>query len=127
MSDPRERLVKSTTEEIADALIEGIIRYTENPIVAKKETVIRNYDLLSLSVFLRFTRGMTVPQEALPNCIAAVVTSHVGDTLPDYDDKLSEWLLRQASENPTVVKLVLKKMWVSDGTSKKRLLPGFTN
>ena len=125
VSEPRERLVKFTTEEIADALIEGIIRYAENPIVAKKETLIRNHDLLSLSVFLRFTRGMTVPQEALPNCIAAVVTSHVGDTLPDYDDKLSEWLLRQASENPTVVKLVLKKMWVSDGTSKKRLLPGF--
>ena len=125
VSEPRERLVKSTTEEIADALIEGIIRYAENPIVAKKETLIRNYELLSLSVFLRFTRGMTVPQEALPNCIAAVVTSHVGDTLPDYDDKLSEWLLRQASENPTVVKSALKKMWVSDGTSKKRLLPGF--
>jgi hypothetical protein len=125
VSDARERLVRLTTEEIADALIEGILRYAENPAVAKKEAVTRNTDLLSLSVFLRFTEDMTVPEDALPNCIAAVVTSYLGDTLPDYDDKLSKWLLRQASENPTVVKSVLKKMWVSDGTSKKRLLPGF--
>ena len=57
----RERLVKMTNEEIADALIEGFIRYAENPTIPKKEEVIvswrtnsipHTHDLLSLSVFL---------------------------------------------------------------------------
>lgn len=68
--DARDRLVSVTNDEIADALIEGFIRYAENPTIPTKEAVIERWlansipythTLLSLSVFLRLNVGMTVP------------------------------------------------------------------
>jgi hypothetical protein len=38
----RERLVSVTNDEIADALVEGFIRYAENPTIPKKEAVIQS-------------------------------------------------------------------------------------
>ena len=73
-----------TNEEIADALIEGIIRYAENPTIPKKEAVIQSWraNRIPIPTFIEFVglftthhAGMTVPQEALPHCIAAVVTA----------------------------------------------------
>jgi hypothetical protein len=69
---------------------------------------------------------MTVPEGALPHCIAAVVTDlHTGDKVPGHDKTLSEWLLQEARQNPAVVSSVLNEMWVASTTSKTRSLPGF--
>jgi hypothetical protein len=135
VSDPRERIVRLTNEEIADALIQGIARYAENPNIPDKNAVIeswlansipRAHVLLSLSVFLRHITGMRVPEDALPHCIAAVVTAfHAGDKVPDYDKTLSAWLLHEVRKNPTVVKSVLKEIWIACTKNERNILPGF--
>ena len=135
VSGARERLVSRTNDEIADACIAGFIRYAEYPTIPKKEAVIaswnansipRTHILLSLSVFLRTNYGMTVPMEALPHCIAAVATGfNVSDKVPGYDESLSRWLQQQASQNPSVVKSVLKEIWISIAPDKKGDLPAF--
>jgi hypothetical protein len=38
--DARERLVSVTNDEIADALVQGFIRYTENPNIPRKDAII---------------------------------------------------------------------------------------
>ena len=69
---------------------------------------------------------MSVPKEALPACIAAVVTiSHVGDSMPGWNDTLSGWLLDQARQNPSLVSSVLTRLWVTSATIKYGDLPGF--
>jgi hypothetical protein len=133
--DARDRLVSVTNDEIADALIEGFIRYAENPTIPTREAVIERWlansipythTLLSLSVFLRLNVGMTVPQEALPHCIAAVVTAFdFGDKVPGHDETLSSWLLQEACQHPAVVRTVLSNFWVASTTIKKGILPGF--
>jgi hypothetical protein len=133
--DARERLVSVTNDEIADAFVEGFIRYAETPTIPKKEVALESWlansipythTLLSLSVFLRITAGMTVPQEALPHCIAAVVTDfHTGDKVPGHDKLLSEWLLQEARQHPALVRDVLSEMWVASTTIKRGSLPGF--
>jgi hypothetical protein len=133
--DARERIVSLTNDEITDAILEGFIRYAENPTIPKKEEVIaswqansipRTHILLCLSVVLRVNAGMTVPIEALPHCIAAVVTSfNASDKVPGYDETLSRWILQQAHEHPAVVRAVLKEIWISATTIKKGSLPGF--
>jgi hypothetical protein len=135
VSGARERLVSLTNDEIADAFLEGFIRYAENPSIPKKEDVIESWQansipythtLLSLSVFLRLKAGMTVPKGALPHCIAAVVTAfHAGDKVPGFDETLSEWVLQQARQNSAVLRSVLSEMWVSSKKIKKGSLPGF--
>lgn len=133
--DARERLVSITNDEIADAIIEGFVRYTENPTLPKIEVVIESWQansipythsLLCLSVFLRLNAGMTVPVEALPHCIAAVVTEmNTSCKLPGYYEALSEWILQEARQNPDAVKFVLSKIWASSASHKKGILPGF--
>lgn len=133
--DGRERLASVTNDEIADALVQGFIRYTENPNIPRKEAIIeswlansipRTHILLSLSVFLRHSAGMNVPEEALPNCIAAVVTAfHAGDKVPGHDETLSAWILQKVQQKPIVVKSVLKDMWILGAKKKNRDLPGF--
>lgn len=133
--DAHDRLASVTNDEIADAFIEGFIRYAANPTVPTKEVVIESWlansipythTLLSLSVFLRLNAGMTVPQEALPHCIAAVVIDfNTGGEVPGYDKLLSGWLLQEARQHPAVVSSVLNEMWVSSTTIKKGSLPGF--
>ena len=134
-ADPRDRLVGATNEEIADAIIEGFIRYTEDQTIPKKEAVIQSWcansipythTLLSLSVFLRLRAGMTVPTGALPNCIAVVVTNlHTSDRVPGWNEILSRWTLQEVSQNPSVVSSVLSEMWVVSAATKKGDLPGF--
>ena len=133
--DARERLVSVTNDEIADACIEGFSRYAENPSIPTKAAVIESWRakstpythaLLSLSVFLRLKAGMTVPQEALPHCIAAVVTDfEVSNKVPGYHETLSGWLLQEARQHPAVVRAVLNDMWGDSTTIKKGSLPGF--
>jgi len=135
VADGRERLITVTNEEITEALIEGIARYLETPTIPKMEAVIASWRalqiphthiLLTLSVFLRLTARMSVPKEALPACIAAVVTiSHVGDSMPGWNDTLSGWLLDQARQNPSVVSSVLSQLWVTSAIIKYGDLPGF--
>jgi hypothetical protein len=68
---------------------------------------------------------MDIPEEALPNCIAAVATSSgFGNMVPGYDETLSSWMLQEVQQNPIVVKSVLREMWIL-GTKKNRELPGF--
>lgn len=135
ISDARARLISVTNDEIADACIEGFIRYAEKPTIPTKEAVIESWlansipythSLLSLSVFLRLTAGMTVPQEALPHCLAAVVTAfNTGDKVPGYDKTLSGWLIEEARQHPAVVRSVLNDMWDSSTVARKGQLPGF--
>lgn len=135
VSGARERLVSLTNNEIADAFLDGFIRYVEIPTIPKKEEVIESWHansipythtLLSLSVFLRLNAGMTIPMEALPHCIAAVVTAfNTGDKVLGHRETLSGWILQQARQNPAVVRSVLNEMWVSSTTIKKGSLPGF--
>ncbi len=79
-----ERLVILTNEEIAGVLVEGIIRYLGKSAIPKKEAVMQSWvensiplthTLLSLSVFLRLNAGMSIPSEALPQCIAVALTA----------------------------------------------------
>jgi len=133
--DERERLVSLTNDEIADAFLQGFIRYAENPNIPKKDEVIeswiansipRTHILLILSVFFRLKAGMPVPKEALTHCLAAVVTNF--DALnrgPDYHETLSAWILHEARQNPGVVKSVLRELWVSSAKNKRGDLPGF--
>ncbi len=135
ISGPRERLVSVSNEEIADALVEGFIRFADNPNIPKMEEIIESWHansipfthiLLSLSVFLRHSAGMAVPEESLPHCIAAVVTAFkTGDKVPCHDETLSAWILHEASRNPAVVKSLLREIWLSSATKKKGILPGF--
>ena len=133
--DARERLVSVTNDEIADALIQGFIRYTENPNIPRKDAIIeswlansipRAHILLSLSVFLRHNAGMNVSEEALPHCIAAVVTAFPsGGKVPGHDETLSAWVLQEVRQNPNVVKSVLKEMWILGAKKKNGELPFF--
>ena len=133
--DARARLVSVTNDEIADALVQGFMRYAENPNIPRKDAIIESWlansfphthILLSLSVFFRHSAGMNVPEEALLNCIAAVVTAfHAGDKVPGHDETLSAWILQEVRQNPNVVKSVLKEMWILTTTKKKGDLPGF--
>ncbi|MBU2622205.1 MAG: hypothetical protein KKD92_07810 [Proteobacteria bacterium] len=133
--NPRDRLVSVTNDEIADALIQGFVRYVENPNIPKKDAIIEKWHansvpfthaLLSLSVFLRHSAGMSVPEEALPHCLAAVVTgSYTNNNVPGHDKTLSEWILHQVRQNPRVVKSVLKEIWILSAKKKQRDLPGF--
>lgn len=135
VSDARERLISLTNEEITDAIIEGFIRNAEKPTIPKKKAVIESWhansipythSLLCLSVYLRINAGMDVPMEALPHCIAVVVTEkNTGDKLPGYDEALTGWIIQEASQNPDIVKSVLHEIWVSATTHKKGNLPGF--
>lgn len=130
-----ERLVSVTNDEIADAFIEGFIRYAENPTIPKKERVIESWltnsipethTLLSLSVFLRLNAGMAVPMKALPDCLAVVVTHfNMSNKVPSYYETLSGWILQEARQHPDVVRSVLKEIWISCTTNKKGNLPGF--
>jgi hypothetical protein len=136
VSGARERLVSLTNIEIADAFIEGFIRYTENATIPKKEMVIESWCknsipythiLLSLAVFLRLKAGMSVPIEALPHCIAAVVTRcYVGENVPGYNETLTGWVLQQAIQNPVVMTSVLKDIWVSSASIERKSLPAFS-
>jgi hypothetical protein len=135
ISGGRERLVSLTNEEIADALIEGFIRYLDHPAIPTKGEVIERWQansipythaLLSLSVFLRLRAGMSVPLTALPSCLAAVATtSNHSDQVPDYDETLSAWLLHEVRHNPTVVQSVLLDLWSACSTKKRNDLPRF--
>lgn len=134
-SDLNERLVNKTNEEIADALVQGFIRYAENPTIPKKDKIIERWlqnsvphahILLGLSVFLRRSTGMSVPDEALPNCLAAVVTLlYAGDKIPGYEDTLLAWLLHEVQQHPNVVKSVLMELWVVGAENKDGDLPCF--
>jgi hypothetical protein len=135
ISGAHERLLAVTNDEIADAIIEGFIRYVEQPTIPTKQEIIKSSNtnsvpyvhiLLGLSVYLRIAAGMTIPSNALPHCIAAVVTGfHAGDKVPGYDKTLSTWLLQQAHEDSVVLKAVLKEIWLSAIQSKKGNLPNF--
>lgn len=135
ISDARERLISATNEAIADALVEGFIHYAEMPTIPKTNAVIESWRthsipethiLLSLSVFLRLTSGMTVPQNALAHCIAVTVTAFdAGDRIPGWNETLSGWILYEARENPAVVRAVLSSLWVTSATIKRGFLPGF--
>ena len=135
LADERERLVSVTNDIIADAFLQGFSRYAENPNIPKQEEVIeswikngtpRTHILLCLSVFFRLKAGMDIPEEALPHCLAAVVTNF--DSLgcsPDFHEILSTWILLEARQRPSVVKPVLREMWISSATHKRRYLPGY--
>lgn len=134
ISGARERLIALTTEEIAESLIEGIIRYVETPTIPNMDAVLMSWRalqphthiLLTLSVFLRLTAGMSVPKEALPACIAAVVTTlNLVDSIPNWNDTLSGWMLHQAGHNPSIVSSVLNQLWVTSAAIKYNVLPGF--
>jgi hypothetical protein len=130
----RDRLVSLTNDEIAGALINGFLRYAEGPNIPTKEAIIESWlensipythDLLSLSVFLRHSAGMNIPEEALPNCIAAVATSlGFGDKVPGYDKTLSAWMIQEIYQNPIIMKSVLREMWIL-GAEKNKELAGF--
>ncbi len=134
--DAHERLVNVTSSEIADAFIEGFIRYIENPNLPKKEAIIKSYYsgnitnnhmLLRLSIFLRINEGMTISEEVLPTGIVAVVTStHIGDeVLPGYDDTLQEWFLTQVIENPNISRSILTEIWNCHTKSENTFLPKY--
>lgn len=134
--DPRHRLVTKTNDEIADALVQGFIRYGENPGIPKKKDIIESWlansvppthFLLGVSIFLRNKEGMTIPEAALPHCIAAVVTasSHSGE-VPDYDDSLFAWFLQQVRQQPAITESVLSEIWLAAAMNKnKGSLPRF--
>lgn len=134
---PCDRLVSKTNDEIAEALMHGFIRYVENPCIPKEEEVIaslhttiihRTHVLLCLSVFLRYKEGMSaVPEEALPHCVAVVVTArNVEERLPGYDEVLSEWFIHEVRQNPVVVEAVLCGIWLSVAINNKNgSLPRF--
>src|SRR4029450_9454949 len=70
--------------------------------------------------------GVTLPKEALPHCIGAVVTDlNISNNVPGHNETLSGWIFQQARQNPAVVRSILSEMWVSSATLKKGSLPGF--
>lgn len=132
----RERLVRMTSEEITDDLLEGVMRYCENAAIPTAEAVInswiensipRNHTLLAMSVFLRRLTGNPIPPDALPHCIAAALTaSNASDRLPEYDKTLSEFIAQEACEHPDVVGPVLCRLWGTAAKHSRGYLPGFS-
>ena len=69
---------------------------------------------------------MSIPEEALPHCIAAIVTGcHADDNVPNIAETLSAWVLHKARQNPGVVKAVLKEAWILGTTKMHCHLPWF--
>ncbi|RJX26764.1 MAG: hypothetical protein C4531_15055 [Desulfurivibrio sp.] len=136
ITDPRDRLVTITNNEIADALVHGFIRYVGNPGIPRKKDIIEcwlanrvppTHLLLGVSIFWRIKEGMTIPEETLPHCIAAVVTasSHWSE-VPGYDDSLFAWLLQQVRQQPAITEFVLSEIWLAAVMNKnKGSLPRF--
>jgi hypothetical protein len=132
---PKARLVDLTSEEIANSLIAGIIRYLEQPNIPSKETVIGWWEknsfpqahfLLCLSVFLRHCANMEVPSHAIPQAIAAVATTVLSsDRVDNYKECLTSWLLEQVSLHPAVLMTVLEDLWIRTAAQKRGILPGF--
>jgi len=135
ISDAHDRLVSVTNDEIADAIIQGFIRYVEMPNIPKKGEIInswlegkipKTHLLLCLSVFLRLKAGMTIHEKPLAHCLTAVVTAfHAGEQIPDYDRTLSGWYIHQCIQNPSISKSVLKELWILGANKKQGILPGF--
>ncbi len=70
---------------------------------------------------------MIIPERALPNCIAAVVTAiPAGAEIPRYDETLTEWVLGEVRRNPSIVKSVLKEMWILGAAKQNEEMPGFS-
>ena len=119
--DLRERLVLHFNQEIATALMDGIVKYVESDKIPTKDAVIecwRNRELeysvylLSLSIFLRFQSGQRVPTQALPQCIAAVIaTNHIGLDVSTWDSFKAEWLKQQVVQAPDLLKSILSVFW----------------
>lgn len=134
-SDGRERLVSLTNDEIAEALIDGFVRYAEKHGIPKQQEIIESWlsnsipythTLLSLSVFLRHKADMTVTETALPHCLAAVVTGfHSSDNVPGYNEALTAWFLQEVRDNPEVVKSVLYDLWLACSIKKNNSMPRF--
>jgi hypothetical protein len=131
---PRERLARLSNDEIADAFIQGFFHYAENSTIPGKEAIVESWcahsipythTLLSLSVFLRHSSGMSVPKESLPHCIAAVVTGFdAGAKVPGYDGTLAAWIVHETWESPLVMQAVLSEVWSK--STGARHLPAFT-
>lgn len=132
---PRDRLVSVSSEEAADALIEGFSNYADSPTIPTKQEIFASriansipwkHWLLSLSVFLRHQGGRSVPDTVLVQCVATVLVAFPsGDDVPGFDKGLSGWLIHQARNRPAIVASVLREMWITCATTKHPILPGF--
>jgi|GEM_PF-1191544 len=133
--NPYERLTAVTNEVIAEAIIQGFIRYAENPFIPKSDEVLKcwiknsipdDHLLLVLSVCMRLNAGLSIPEEALPHCIAAVATElHIEKELDSKGETLSQWLVQMAQEYSSILLVVLKESWVASLQVKRGTLPGF--
>jgi hypothetical protein len=133
--DARERLVSATNDEIADAILRGFARYADSPNIPRKEAIIESWlegeipythCLLSLSVFIRDCLDMTAPSEALPDCIAAVMTDlDTAWEVQGYQQTLEAWFLQEARQSAAVVASVLGEAWRCSPKKTKHSLPGF--
>jgi hypothetical protein len=124
ISDPRKRIAYLSNDEIADGCIEGFIKYAENPDIPKKDDIIDSWlsgtikishVLLSLSVYMRIRTNMMISKDILPDCLAAVITDidryHISKT-EGVEEVLEKWILNEIQDNPSIVKSVLKEIWM---------------
>jgi len=134
ISDPQDRLVYWTNDEIADAIIQGIPRYIEINSLPNKEELIKSYCdnktpikhvLLNLSIFMRLEKGMGIPTDNLHLYLASVITSIYFTNCTNINEKLNEWLLIQLRENSNIVKTVLKEIWIQSINTGKYSLPKY--
>ena len=99
ISDAHERLAYLTNNEIADAFIEGFIHYIERPGIPSLDEIVKSYCenkipgtliLMSLSLYLRLTKEMKIPDGALLQSIALAVTTFYAENMPNYNEVLTE-------------------------------------
>lgn len=132
ISDPHECLAYLTNNEIADAFIEGFIHYIERPGILSLDEIVKSYCeneipgtliLMSLSLYLRLTKEMKIPDGAFLQSIALAVTTFFN--MPNYNEMLTEWVLNEIKHKPDVVKSVLKCIWKASAKAKESRLPFF--
>lgn len=133
-ASPRERLTSATNEEIADACIEGLTRYSEvgsspawRRIISRwsRNSIPLTHHALELSVFLRRTRSIALPRFAIRDCIAAAITAAAWGNVPNYDETLREAIVDEAIAYPGVVADLLREAWFAGILRKCGTLPRF--
>ena len=132
--NPYDRLVFLTSEEIADAFIQGFSEYLVNSAIPTKDDIVEgrstntfliSHLLLSISLYMRCKKGKAIPEEKIPHCIASAITAFYAQDTPDFIGTLMNWLFQYVNISPGIVIPVLRDIWLAEATKKQGNLSRF--
>lgn len=134
--NPEGRLISLSNGEITDAILEGFTNYLRRaPALPTVDEIISDWSankishkhaLVAISVFHSVLLGEVVPHQALPSCIAAVLTSMAFEkTVPDFYGTTFDWLCDQIVEHSEIAGPIIESVWVSGAQGKAERLREF--